>query len=47
MAANDNGRLHGIHRHSIARGLREAVALGFVEITEHGLSTDRQCPTDR
>jgi hypothetical protein len=41
----DNGRLpvtydqfveYGIHRHSIAPGLREVVALGFVEITEQG-----------
>jgi hypothetical protein len=40
---NDNGRLpvtfdhfveYGIHRHSIAPGLREVCALGFVEITE-------------
>ena len=38
---------YGIHRHSIAPGLREVVAFGFVEITEHGLSTGRQCPTDR
>lgn len=44
---NDNGKLpvtfdhfheYGIHRHSIAPGIREAVALGFVEITEMGRS---------
>jgi hypothetical protein len=42
---NDNGRLpvtfdhfveYGLHRHSIAPGLREVCALGFVEITERG-----------
>jgi hypothetical protein len=42
---SDNGRLsvtfddfvkYGIHRHSIAPGLREVCALGFVEITERG-----------
>jgi hypothetical protein len=42
---NDNGKLpvtfdnfveYGIHRHSIAPGLREVCALGFVEITERG-----------
>jgi hypothetical protein len=41
----DNGRLpvtfddfeqYGIHRHSIAPGIREAVALGFLEITQQG-----------
>jgi hypothetical protein len=41
----DNGRLpvtfddferYGIHRHSIAPGIREAVALGFLEITQKG-----------
>jgi hypothetical protein len=41
----DNGRLpvtyddfvkYGMHRHAIAPAIREAVALGFVEITEHG-----------
>jgi hypothetical protein len=41
----DNGRLpvtyddferYGIHRHSIASAIREAVALGFVEITVKG-----------
>jgi hypothetical protein len=41
----DNGRLpitfenfenYGIDRHSIAPAIREAVALGFLEITEHG-----------
>lgn len=41
----DNGRLpvtfdhfveYGMHRHSIAPGIREAVALGFLEITEPG-----------
>jgi hypothetical protein len=44
-AGNDNGNLvvtfddfetYGIHRHSIAPAIRELVALGFVEITEHG-----------
>jgi hypothetical protein len=42
---NDNGKLpvtfdqfveYGIHRHSVAPGLREVCALGFVEITERG-----------
>ena len=42
---NDNGRLpvtyenfehYGIDRHSIAPAIREAVALGFLEITERG-----------
>jgi hypothetical protein len=42
---NDNGRLpvtfenfenYGIDRHAIAPAIREAVALGFLEITEHG-----------
>jgi hypothetical protein len=41
----DNGHLpvtyddfekYGIHRHSIAAGIREAAALGFIEITERG-----------
>jgi hypothetical protein len=41
----DNGRLivtyddfksYGIHKHAIAPAIREAVALGFVEVTEHG-----------
>lgn len=41
----DNGRLpvtyddfhrYGIHRHAIAPAIREAVALGFLEITEQG-----------
>jgi hypothetical protein len=41
----DNGRLpvtyddfeqYGIHRHAIGPAQREAVALGFLEITEHG-----------
>jgi hypothetical protein len=41
----DNGKLpvtfdqfegYGIHRHAIAPAQRELVALGFVEITEHG-----------
>jgi len=42
---NDNGKLpvtyddfeaYGVHRHSIAPGIREAEALGFIEITERG-----------
>jgi hypothetical protein len=42
---NDNGKLpttfddfeaYGIHRHAIAPAIREAVALGFVEITQEG-----------
>jgi hypothetical protein len=42
---NDNGALpctyddfesYGIHRHSIGPGIREVVALGFVEITDQG-----------
>jgi hypothetical protein len=41
----DNGKLpvtyddfvrYGIHRHAIAPGIRELVALGFVEVTEQG-----------
>jgi hypothetical protein len=41
----DNGRLpityddfvkYGIHRHAIAPAIREAIALGFIEITEPG-----------
>lgn len=32
----DNFVVYGIHRHSIAKAIRELVALGFVEITEHG-----------
>lgn len=41
----DNGKLpvtyddfvrYGIHRHAIAPGIREAEALGFIEITERG-----------
>jgi hypothetical protein len=41
----DNGKLpvtyddfesYGIHRHAIAPAIKEAVALGFVEVTEHG-----------
>ncbi|RVD68837.1 MAG: hypothetical protein E5V62_03010 [Mesorhizobium sp.] len=44
---NDNGKLpttfdqfeeYGIHRHAIAPAIREAVALGFVEITQEGRS---------
>jgi hypothetical protein len=42
---NDNGRLpvtyddfvdYGIDRHSVGPAIREAVALGFLEVTEHG-----------
>jgi hypothetical protein len=42
---NENGKLpvtfdhfveYGIHRHSVAPGMREAVALGFLEITQKG-----------
>src|SRR5471032_324042 len=41
----DNGALpvtydqfveYGIHRHSIAPGIRQLVALGFIEVTERG-----------
>jgi hypothetical protein len=41
----DNGKLpvtyddfefYGIHRHAIAPAIKEAVALGFIEVTEHG-----------
>src|SRR6516164_8880759 len=41
----DNGKLpvtyddfeaYGIHRHAIAPAIKEAEALGFVEVTEHG-----------
>lgn len=41
----DNGRLpvtfddfeqYGIHRHSIAAAIREAAALGFIEVTQEG-----------
>jgi hypothetical protein len=44
-AGKDNGHLpvtyddfvdYGIHRHSVAPALREAVALGFIEITRRG-----------
>ena len=44
---NDNGKLpvtfdhfheYGIHRHAIAPAIREAVALGFAEITQEGRS---------
>jgi hypothetical protein len=43
----DNGRLpvtyddfvrYGLHRHAIYPALQEVVALGFVEITEHGVA---------
>jgi hypothetical protein len=42
---NDNGQLpvtyedfieYGVHRHSIAPAIREAVALGFIEVTKRG-----------
>lgn len=42
---NENGKLpvtyedfvqYGIDRHAIGPGIREAVALGFLEVTEHG-----------
>src|SRR5215510_266157 len=42
---NDNGKLpvtyedfieYGVHRHSIAPAIREAVALGFIEVTKRG-----------
>src|SRR5262245_19581055 len=42
---NDNGKLpvtyddfieYGVHRHSIAAAIREAVALGFIEVTKRG-----------
>lgn len=48
---DDNGRLpstyeqleeYGMDRHSIAPAIREAVALGFVEITEHGRAGNRE-----
>jgi hypothetical protein len=44
-AGTDNGKLpvtfdqfceYGLHRHSIAPGMREAVALGFLEVTQKG-----------
>jgi hypothetical protein len=43
----DNGKLpvtyddfesYGVHRHAIAPAIKEAVALGFIEVTEHGRS---------
>jgi hypothetical protein len=48
---NDNGRLpvtfanfehYGIHNHGIAPGIREAEALGFLEITERGRAGNRE-----
>src|SRR4029450_7598989 len=42
---NDNGKLpvtyedlieYGVHRHSIAPAIREAIALGFIEVTKRG-----------
>tara|TARA_R110002072_G_scaffold212834_2_gene370210 strand:- start:960 stop:1346 length:387 start_codon:yes stop_codon:yes gene_type:complete len=47
----DNGRLpvtydhfeeYGIHRKSIAPAMREATALGFVEVTERGRAGNRE-----
>ena len=32
----DDFKAYGIHRHSVAPAIREAVALGFVEVTEPG-----------
>ncbi len=32
----DNFRRYGIDRHAIAPAIRELVALGFIEVTEHG-----------
>jgi hypothetical protein len=32
----DDFKEYGIHRHSIAPAIREIVALGFSEVTEHG-----------
>jgi hypothetical protein len=32
----DDFKVYGIHRHSVAPAIREAVALGFVEVTEPG-----------
>lgn len=43
----DNGRLpvtyddfcrYGIHRHAIGPAIREATALGFIEVTQHGIA---------
>ena len=48
---NDNGKLpctydhfeeYGIHRHAIAPAIREAAALGFIEVTEQGLAGNRE-----
>jgi hypothetical protein len=47
----DNGRLpvtydnfeeYGIHRHAISPAIREACALGFLEVTEHGGGGNRE-----
>lgn len=42
----DDFELYGIHRHSIAPGIREACALGFLEITTRGTagSANRRSP---
>jgi hypothetical protein len=49
---HDNGQLpvtynqfhdYGIHRHAISPALREAGALGFIEITEHGRAGNAEC----
>jgi hypothetical protein len=46
-AGKDNGKLpvtyeqfveYGMHRHAVAPAIRELVALGFIEVTEHGRS---------
>jgi len=42
----DNFQRYGIDRHAIAPAIRELVALGFIEITEHGRAgnADWRCP---
>jgi hypothetical protein len=43
----DNFQHYGIERHGIALGIRETVALGFVEITQqgHGGNAEFRCPS--
>src|SRR5262245_12119276 len=49
---NDNGKLpvtyedfveYGVHRHSIAPAIREAAALGFIEVTKRGRGGNAEC----
>jgi hypothetical protein len=41
----DNFQRYGIDRHAIAPAIRELIALGFVEITEHGRAGNAQWRT--